>query len=309
MYARLGGDNWIDKDGWMTDSDHCEWFGISCDEDGYVTRVDLGGNNLVGQFPVYTRDDPIGNNWRTSKFGIANLYKLEDLGLANNSLTGTIEYAPLYNLQELEYFNVSRNNLTGEADALVGQYIQWADFANNAFTSMRRFETYKYEAHDLLWWCDVSNNLIRQDADDLLRHMPPKMEHFIASNNNVHGTLPWDPLHFLKKLREFRMASNYISGELPSFEESFTSLQHLDMSYQKKNGLTGTIPNDLWRAPFITLNLAGNSLTGTISSRVGDLTKIKEFDLSNNRLIGTIPSEVGKLAGKCNICCCFIALT
>ena len=82
------------------------------------------------------------------------------------------------------------------------------------------------------------------------------------------------------------------------------------MSYQKKNGLTGTVPEDLWRTQsFITLNLAGNSLTGTIPSLVGDLNVMKEFDLSNNRLTGAIPSEVGNLAGKCNICCCFIALT
>ncbi|KAK1733943.1 leucine-rich repeat domain-containing protein [Skeletonema marinoi] len=311
MYARLGGDNWIDKDGWMTDTDHCEWFGITC-EDGYVTRVDLGGNNLVGQFPVYTRDDPIGNYWRTSKYGLANLYKLVHLDLANNNLTGTIEYAPLYNLQELAEFYISRNNLTGEADALVAPNLYQADFGNNTFTSMRRFEKYKYTVQDKLWWYDASNNKIRQDANDLLWHMPPKMEHFIASNNNIRGALPakWESLNELKKLREFRMASNYISGELPSFEESYTSLQHLDMSYQKKNGLTGQIPEDLWRTQsFITLSLAGNSLTGTITSLVGDLAVMKEFDLSNNRLIGAIPSEVGMLAGKCNICCCFIALT
>eukprot|EP00984_Skeletonema_dohrnii_P001022 scaffold323_cov74-Skeletonema_dohrnii-CCMP3373.AAC.6 len=303
MYARLGGDNWIDKDGWMTDTDHCEWFGISCDEDGYVTRVELGGNNLVGQFPVYTRDDPIGNYWRTSKYGLANLYKLVHLDLANNNLTGTIEYAPLYNLQELEYFNVSRNNLTGEADALVAPNLYEADFGNNTFTSMRRFEKYKYTVQDKLWWCDASNNKIRQDANDLLWHLPPKMEHFIASNNKIHGTLPeWQSLNSLKKLREFRMASNYISGTLPSFEESYTSLQHLDMSYQKKNGLTGQIPVDLWRTQsFVTVILAGNSLTGTIPSLVGDLNVMKEFDMSNNRLTGAIPSEVGNLAGSLKV--------
>ena len=94
-----------------------------------------------------------------------------------------------------------------------------------------------------------------------------------------------------------------------SFEGSHISLQHLDMSNQKKNGLTGTIPEDLWKTMFfITLNLAGNSLTGTIPSLVGDLNVMKEFDLSNNRLVGAIPSEVGMLA-RVSVFCCFIALT
>ena len=55
----------------------------------------------------------------------------------NNSLTGTIEYAPLYNLQELVEFYISRNNLTGEADAFVAPNLYEADFGNNTFTSMR----------------------------------------------------------------------------------------------------------------------------------------------------------------------------
>eukprot|EP00985_Skeletonema_marinoi_P003954 scaffold1734_cov76-Skeletonema_marinoi.AAC.1 len=66
MYTETNGQDWTNNDGWMnwTDSagwmnetvDHCEWYGISCDVDGYVTSINLRNNNLEGQFPVYTGD-------------------------------------------------------------------------------------------------------------------------------------------------------------------------------------------------------------------------------------------------------------
>jgi len=302
MYTRLGGDNWTRKDGWMNDTDHCQWFGISCDVDGYVTRVELGGNNLKGQFPVYTRNDiNESNNWRKSKFGLANLYNLVRLDLSNNNLTGTIDYAPLYNLEALKEFNISRNNLYGEADALVAPKLAKADFGYNSFTSMHRFEKYKWTAQDSIWWCDASNNAIGQDAADLLKHIPRSIKYFIASNNEINGTLPLASMNELEKLRGFKMASNYLSGTLPNFEKSHTTLQELDVSYQQMNGLTGEIPADLWRTDSLkTLNLAGNRLKGTISPLIGDLAVLTVFDVSKNGLTGPIPSEVDLLAGKCN---------
>jgi len=167
MYNEMNGLNWTNKNGWMTEwSGHCQWYGISCDNEGYVTSINLRNNNLEGQFPVYTRKvnvwgEPIlDNDWSWSKYGLANLYKLKTLDLSNNKLTGTIEYLPLYNLYSVTQFNVSGNQLNGEVDALVAPSLMYADFSNNKFTSMRRFEKYKLSSFQSLRYCDVSNNAI-----------------------------------------------------------------------------------------------------------------------------------------------------
>mmetsp|Transcript_7876 Transcript_7876/g.11938 ORF Transcript_7876/g.11938 Transcript_7876/m.11938 type:complete len:243 (+) Transcript_7876:248-976(+) len=211
---------------------HCQWYGITCETEGFVTGIDLQDNNLVGNFPVYTHklDASHGKsfgNWKYTKYGLAQLHRLETLDLADNELTGTIDYAPLYNLLSLTHFDVSGNLLRGGIDALISPSLKYADFSNNGFTSMRRFQMYK---GIFLLYCDVSNNAIVENATDLLANIPPNtnIEQFIASSNQIYGNLPAS-LDNLPKLRQFNMASNALSGDLPVFTESILSLQELDV--------------------------------------------------------------------------------
>jgi Leucine-rich repeat (LRR) protein len=310
MYNETNGKNWTNNDGWMNETvDHCQWYGISCDDEGYVTSIDLRDNNLEGQFPVYTRRvalDPwvggwihiLDNEWVFSKYGLAKLYELKTLDLANNKLTGTIEYAPLYNLRVLTHFDVSGNQLRGEVDALVAPSLTYAAFSSNNFTTMRRFQKYKVSLQTLRY-CDVSNNAIQEDANDLLENVPPSIVQFIASNNQINGSLPAS-VNNLQKLRQFNMSSNALSGELPVFAGSILSLQELDVSNQT-NGFTGSIPEDIWRLQSLKiLNLAGNRLTSTIPRTIGNMAVLELFDLSNNRLdsSSSIPPELGMLEGE-----------
>jgi Leucine-rich repeat (LRR) protein len=329
IYNATNGQNWTNNDGWMNETvGRCKWYGISCDDDGLVTGIDLKDNNLVGKFPVYTRklyewgdvlrndryqrkngltntyslktvimSNPTPNDWTVSKYGLASLHKLKTVDLAENKLTGTIEYAPLYNLHSLTHFDVSGNQFSGEVEALVTPSLTYADFSNNNFTSMRRFQKYKDSPLQTLRYCDVSNNAIQEDANNILENIPPNIEQFIASNNQIYGNLP-ESLNNLQKLRQFNMASNALSGELRGFTESFATLQELDLFNQTK-GVTGPIPEDIWRSLSLKmLNLAGNRLTGTISSLVGNLAVLEVFDLSNNLLESSIPAEIGMLEGE-----------
>ena len=303
IYNATNGQNWTNNGGWMDGTvDHCQWYGISCDADGFVTGIDLRDNNLAGQFPVYTRnvnsdENHILNNfWELTKIGLANLYELKTLDLAENKLTGTIEYRPLYNLRVLASFDVSRNQLSGVVDAQVAPSIKYADFSNNDFTSMRRFVQYKVSSFQSLRFFNMSNNIIQQNATDLLEIIPPNIEEFVASNNQISGSLP-DSLDILPMLRQFNMASNSLSGDLPGFISSFATLQELDLSNQTK-GFKGPIPENLWRHLSLkTLHLAGSRLTGTISSLVGNLAVLEVFDMTNNLLKGSLPSELGLLGG------------
>ncbi|KAK1744068.1 leucine-rich repeat domain-containing protein [Skeletonema marinoi] len=304
IYIETSGQNWTDNGGWMKETvDHCEWHGISCDSDGFVTGIDLRDNNLAGQFPVYTRNtidgEPIPERyWMLTKYGLANLYNLKTIDLADNKLTGTIEYPPLYNLHSLTHFDVSGNQLSGELDALVTSSLTYADFHNNKFTSLLSFKKYK-QSFQSLRFCDVSNNTIQKDATELFENIPPNIEQFFASNSQIYGILPMS-LNNLPKLRQFNISSNALSGSLPLFADSFLSLQELDLSNQnQKNGFIGSIPEDLWRLQSLkVLNLAGNTLAGTISPDIGKMAALEEFDLSNNLLSGQIPTQMGQLEGE-----------
>ncbi|KAK1734014.1 leucine-rich repeat protein [Skeletonema marinoi] len=321
IYKGTNGQNWTNNAGWMDDIDPCQWYGISCNGDGLVTSIDLRGNNLAGQFPVYTRNtDYLGNpvqenDWKWSKYGVANLYNLETLNLANNRLTGTIESWPLYTLASLTRFDVSGNQLSGDVDALITSSVTHADFSNNRFTSIQSFKKYK-PSFQTLSFCDVSNNAIQNNATDLLHNIPPNIEEFFSSNNQFYGSLSSslnnlpqllrfnmssnalsgslpESFNNLPKLRQFDMSSNALSGELPDFADSLLSLQELDMSNQT-NGLTGSIPENLWGFQYLKImNLAGNKLAGTIPPMIGDMAVLEVLDLSDNLLESSIPSDLG----------------
>ena len=51
LYNSTNGDEWINNTGWGTDSSHCDWYGVTCDENEHVTILDLGGNMLSGTLP------------------------------------------------------------------------------------------------------------------------------------------------------------------------------------------------------------------------------------------------------------------
>ena len=217
---------------------------------------------------------------------------------SGNKLTGTIDHSPLYNLRELEKFDVSRNQLIGEFEALIAPSLKYADLSNNLFSSIP-FKKYKGSFQTLQYFY-ASNNAIQQDATDLLlESIPPNIEQFCASNNSIYGNLP-QTLNSLSKLRTFMMSYNTLYGDLPGFTESFTTLQELDLSNQNKaHGFTGSIPENIWRSRSLNvLNLAGNKLDGTISSLVSNLAVLEVFDVSNNRLQSSIPTELGMLDGE-----------
>ncbi|MBJ55693.1 MAG: hypothetical protein CMQ46_10580, partial [Gammaproteobacteria bacterium] len=100
LYNATGGANWNNNDGWLGEpGTECNWHGVSC-QNGLVTQIDLGGNNLVGTLPAE----------------LGSLSSLTGLWLWDNRLEGTIP-SSLGNLSNLEYLDLSANLLSGQVPA------------------------------------------------------------------------------------------------------------------------------------------------------------------------------------------------
>ena len=87
IYEATNGPNWTVNDGWMSnETDHCDWHGITCNSENFVSKIELKDNNLVGQFPLYTRytdyNPHLYSHWQNAKYGLTNLHKLQVLDLA-----------------------------------------------------------------------------------------------------------------------------------------------------------------------------------------------------------------------------------
>ena len=314
IYNETGGDNWLNNTGWMTSKlDHCDWYGITCDEQReFVIEINLPSNNVTGEFPSTS---------------LSNFYKLKRLNLGNNTLHGTMaatydlyeendddyyydddslgeelvnDTSLFFNLRELAHVDLSQNNLSGKVDLLFAPALEHANFSHNNFTSINSFKRFK-RSHQTLRICDITYNFINSSASDLLQNVPPNIEQLILSKNLIHGTLPTS-LEHLANLRYFDMSMNMLSGELPDISSIYPNLQALDLSEQNSGdntGFIGAIPEGLVNLQFLSaLNLSGNELSGTISPVLGTFVQLKVLDLSKNKLSQSIPKELGKLGGK-----------
>ena len=135
LFESLGGDYWkkggpTDNDPalrWVTGPNHCEWFGVICDESGKVISIDLDANNLTGELPDDIGDFcclvtlSLDNNGISGEVpgSIANLASLERLSLHSNKLQGAIP-SKLADLETLISIDVDYNALYVAKDAGAG---------------------------------------------------------------------------------------------------------------------------------------------------------------------------------------------
>ncbi|CAM6051946.1 unnamed protein product [Sphagnum compactum] len=96
--------------------------------------------------------------------------------------------------------------------------------------------------------------------------------------------------HALKNLTVIDVAITTDSG-LDVIVSNMDSLEYLTIT---NSSLPGKLPTT-WPTTLISIQLAGNSISGGIPSSIGSLTTLTKLDLSYNQLNGSVPTELGKL--------------
>ena len=103
LYHAAGGPNWTRNDNWLSGAPIGDWFGVTTDDTGRVTRLEISGNQLIGEIP--------------SELG--SLSNLRALYLSDNQLTGEIP-EELTNLSSLESLHLGSNQLVWEIPVRLG---------------------------------------------------------------------------------------------------------------------------------------------------------------------------------------------
>jgi len=141
LYNATNGANWTNNTNWGTNEPLNTWFGITTNEDGCVTGIDLNNNNLVGTLPSEFDNLPsllilklqynqlsgtipnfnnlpnllelwlAFNQFDGSIPDFGNFSKLTSLWLESNQLSGTIP--DFTNLPSLTGLDISNNQITG----------------------------------------------------------------------------------------------------------------------------------------------------------------------------------------------------
>lgn len=107
FYNSLNGPNWGWHNNWCTDSPVGQWEGVSTDEEGFVYRIDLAGNNLSGQISQ-------------AIILLSRLKHLEILWLQGNDLSGPIPPV-IKDLKSLKHLELWGTSISGPIPEEIGE--------------------------------------------------------------------------------------------------------------------------------------------------------------------------------------------
>ena len=273
FYNATGGANWTFNTNWLSNEPLSEWRGVTTNDDGRVTELDLRNNQLTGEIPVelaqLTQLESLALGSNRLKVEIpeelGQLSRLQRLDLRNNQLTGEIP-VELSQLPQLETLNLSSNQLTGEIPVELSQLPQLESLA-------------------------LFGNQLTGEIPVELSQLP-QLETLNLSSNQLTGEIPVE-LSQLPQLRNLYLFGNQLTGEIPVELSQLTQLETLALG---SNQLTGEIPVELSQLSQLTgLSLDGNQLTGEIPVELSQLSQLDGLDLSRNQLTGEIPVELSQL--------------
>ncbi len=287
LFNSTNGPNWHARTNWNSDAPLEEWYGITTDEEGRITELNLAGNNLSGFLPA----------------DLAELSELERLDFSDNEgLSGPLPRK--WSELELEYLWMERTAVCAPSDA---GFQAWLDEIPEYSSIPDCADTRAIPDWDVLEHLyNITNGKDWTNSDNWLSEAPLNQWYGITadaegrvtaldlSGNNLSGTIPPE-LGQLTGLQELWLPENNLSGTIPPEIGLLTDLEQLNLSW---NNLSGTIPSEIGLLTDLEqLNLSWNNLSGTIPSEIGLLTDLEQLNLSGNNLSGTIPSELGQLTG------------
>ena len=120
LYNATDGPNWENNSNWLSGAPIGEWYGVTADDSGRVTKLGLYNNQLRGEIPpelgslVNLTGLFLGSNQLSGEIPpeLGSLSNLERLFLSNNQLTGEIP-SELGSLPSLTRLYLGNNQLTG----------------------------------------------------------------------------------------------------------------------------------------------------------------------------------------------------
>lgn len=273
LYNSTNGAEWTNNDSWLSDAPLDRWYGVSTDEDGSVTGLDLADNNLAGELPA----------------ALGQITSLTSLNLSGNELAGSIP-SELGQLSSLNRLNLSGNNLSGSMPSDIGQLTSLTELRLNG-NDLSGSIPPELGRLTLLERLNIAFN-------DLSGPIPPEIGQLASlaelnlSGNGLFGPIPTE-LGQLKHLNSMYLAYNNLSGEIPAAFGQLAGLTRLTLS---GNNLSGPIPSEIGQLTrLLSLYLNDNNLSSLIPPEIGRMERLNELGVAHNQISGRIPPELGQL--------------
>lgn len=212
LFRVTTGRDWRVKDNWEDLGDPCwdYWYGITCDEHGYVIAIELSDNHLVGWLPT-------------------NLGQLTSLLKLDISST-----KPSYHA----HTNIYANDISGPLPSLAAALrLEEIEISGNRINALPPD----------LWENGISLRVLSA-SHNLLTALPNALRRFTSlhtlelTNNNIRSTFPED-FGYLTNARFVSLQYNQIQGAIPSNIVDMNRIRILDISHNV--AISGELPLEI----------------------------------------------------------------
>ena len=242
LYNAAGGAGWSNRSHWGNQVPLGQWHGVTTDEDGNVTELDLSGNRLRGTIPA----------------DLGSLSNLTELDLSSNQLSGAIpaDLGSLSNLTDLylegnQFEGCIPKELTGVANH---------DLASLNLPACGPVENALMALYEVTGGDDWHRNT------DWGTLAPLGDWYGVTADQDGNVTA-------------LNLSANRLSGSIPAELGNLSGLTTLNLSHNQQ--LTGPIPAELGNlSGLTTLNLHNNQLSGSIPADLGRLSNLSTLNLS-----------------------------
>ncbi len=342
FYRATNGATWTTSANWLVPQQPLNrWFGLTIAQSGAnagrIIAVNLPGNNV--SVPAQNVGSSGGGGSASSAVSVTNaiialsqMTALQTVNLSNNTLQGTLG-SVVAGLRSVRSLNLANTGLSGRIPVELGTL----DSLEVLKLDSNRFDGTLGDVFCTVFGQSVRNYALREirvASNMLTGEIPPCIVQFTRlqilrlEDNQFINRIP-EGINRLANLREFVVARNRLSGELPRSLDSTTfavfagkqtsetnALTQLELFDVSNNQLSGTIPNGIAQSrgmkilllhnnqfsgslpqtiPALTaleiFNAAQNQLSGELWENVGAMRSLREFSVRNNRISGIIPSS------------------
>ncbi|KAG7362314.1 two component regulator [Nitzschia inconspicua] len=237
FYRSTEGDLWITDNEWLSGLHVCNWYGISCSEDQFVTDLILDENGVYGSIPE-------------DLFLLTNLVTVS---LNTNSLEGTLGSA-FGRLRNLESLLLGANFLSGPLPDEIGNLANLTILDLSANDLDGDIPPELYDLVSLRVLVLSSNDFAGSLAPDI--HKMSALKEINVQSNTLTGAIPTE-LGLLTELTSLLLGFNFFSGTIPSELGLLTNLVFLDLN---TNQLTGQVPHELQALNGTVIDYYGNAV-------------------------------------------------
>lgn len=307
---------------WLSSTHECDWYGVICSKDFVVRGVELMGNGLIGEIPPeisqlrFLQYLALNGNclYGTIPAEFGNMPNLLSLELHGNGLSGKLP-TEMYDASKLQLLNVAMQyGYTSVCYMSNGTYVNTAYERGGVTSNDLNFGLIGQvlESNVTKWASMKGLHLFDNSFSGKVSEEVGSLKYLVflrAHNNRLSSPLPNDLVN-LKKTREVYLYRNEMYLDIPPLIGNMEDLEDLRLH---ENEMRGKIPDSLYSIRKLkqlwlqdTLHCeqvegAGYScstdsdvgFSGTISTKIGNLKKLKALYIHNNPIGGVIPTEIG----------------